>query len=90
MFLRSSLISGLLMQTIREFREPCHAQVLVEAAAGIPSDAVLSLRLGPTRRQAPLLRGAKFDVKVFWMWLMWRLELDPFKPIVIVCSCNDY
>lgn len=41
-------------------------QVLVEAAAGIPSDAVLSLRLGPTRRQAPLLRGAKFfDVKVW-------------------------
>eukprot|EP00435_Cladocopium_sp_Y103_P057107 s1365_g19.t1 len=30
-------------------------EVLVEAAAGIPSDAVLSLRLGPTRRQAPLL-----------------------------------
>eukprot|EP00913_Durusdinium_trenchii_P029111 g27295.t1 len=29
-------------------------EVLLEAASGIPPDAVVSLRLGPTRRQAPL------------------------------------
>ena len=59
MFLRSSLISGLLMQTLREFREPCHAQVLVEAAAGIPSDAVLSLRLGADPQAGAIAAGSQ-------------------------------
>ena len=62
----------------KRFWEPCHAQVLVEAAAGIPSDAVLSLRLGPTRRQAPLLRGAKRFFQAMPRCGMWPLELDPF------------
>ena len=39
-------------------------QVLVEAAEGVPSDAVLSLRLGNLRRQAPLSPGPQADAGV--------------------------
>ena len=59
----------------------------MEAAAGIPSDAVLSLRVGPTRRQAPLLSALSHPFRFATALddACEPLRIDVFRPLAATC-----